>query len=103
MTVVVSEGVVFYVISSTAVVAWQHFQGNLSSDRDEASYQTPPSSMTRCDSEFSLGLGRSDSISKELSELGPMCNSGKLALQFTKYILLSVAGIYVMTRLSKKS
>lgn len=109
---VATEGVVFYLVTSTALVTFQYFQTTKSirpirsmKDLDGFSFQTPPriSNISRCDSDFSLGLGRSESVQKELSEIGPMCSGGKIAIQVVKgLLLLSLVTVCVVGRLVRK-
>jgi hypothetical protein len=53
------------------------------------------SNIKRNFSEFSLGLSRSLSVNKDLSTLGPLCDSGQVFLQVTNYSLRAVIGIAI--------
>jgi len=53
--------------------------------------------LKRTDSEFSLGLSRNKSTDRLLSELGPLCSTGRYAFfasQVAIYTSLSVYGFY---------
>jgi hypothetical protein len=44
--------------------------------------------LQRSDSEFSIGLGRSASIQRELSEFGPLCHTGQIIQTFINHFLI---------------
>ena len=47
--------------------------------------------IPRTESEFSIGLGRNDSVEKHLMELGTLCDDGQIILNISKRIILSCA------------
>lgn len=58
--------------------------------------------IPRCESEFSLGLGRSKSIDRELSQFGELCYSGQIFLLALRITLGVVVGVYGIDRILKK-
>jgi hypothetical protein len=50
------------------------------------------SNIKRNFSEYSLGLSRSLSVNRDLSTLGPLCDSGQVFLQVTNYSLRAAIG-----------
>ena len=100
-------GILLYLTSTCTILAMNHIQTTrLKLEESSLSiYDTPPrlkSDITRCDSDFSLGLGRNDSISRELNELGPMCRSGQLAFQMAKVVTVSFVSVLVLMKISAR-
>ena len=46
--------------------------------------------IPRTDSEFSIGLGRSNSVEKHLQDLGTLCDSGQYFISLTRTTVLSI-------------
>lgn len=55
-------------------------------------------SIPRVDSEFSLGLNRSDSIGMHLSEYGELCQSGQWAVLGLKSVGITVVGYLAISK-----
>lgn len=57
-----------------------------------ASVTKKGSKIKRNFSEYSLGLSRNLSVNRDLSTLGPLCDSGQMFLQITNYSLRAAIG-----------
>ena len=112
-----SNDFLFYLFSSVSIVALQYYKLRFPSSDEKVKsvnyslYQTPPrnnsdissNSINRCESDFSLGLERSKSFHKELNELGPLCSTGQLLIQLSKYVAISMSAAYVFIRIMNKN
>lgn len=61
--------------------------------------EIPIAKIPRCESEFSLGLSRNLSVSRELSEFGKLCDAGELAIMLASCTLRVVVGSALLYKL----
>lgn len=52
--------------------------------------------LPRSDSEFSLGLNKSESVDRMLSELGELCQAGQVVLQALRVASVGVAVVFLL-------
>lgn len=70
--------------------------GNISTNSISSLVHSKANGIPRVESEFSLGLNRSDSINEHLMEYGELCAGGQIAISILKYTATLVASSAVL-------
>ncbi len=70
--------------------------GNISTNSISSLVHSKANGIPRVESEFSLGLNRSESINEHLMEYGELCAGGQIAVSILKYTATLVASSAVL-------
>ena len=98
-----SKGPIIFFSTSLAFACYRSScsdQNNSEGSDEDMNIKT--SGMKRTDSEYSLGLNKSESVEKNLNELGSLCQSGQIIVLFGKSRMMILAGVAVISRMRSR-
>lgn len=64
-----------------------------------ANVPSAASSMPRNESEYSLGLNKSESVDRMLNEMGELCQSGQVAVMAAKYVAIAACAAALVSNI----
>ena len=101
------EGLPLFLLSTSCFFALRsQFSTSVSKDltENDLSYHNEEimriKSIPRVESEFSLGLNRSESIGNQLNEYGELCQSGQWAILGLKTMVIFGAGYFIVSKIT---
>ena len=78
----------------------RQIQSNDSNDNNASSKDI--NGMSRSESEYSLGISRSKSFQKLMSEIGPFCDTGEIIIKILRFGGLAILTAFIASNLYRK-